>query len=208
MATDVLSMKPQSAFLWMHYKCCNWCGKNVTLLTYGEKHNRSFKVMVQGPVLKAHPSYIHTYIYIYIYIWRGIYQNFLPRGNNNFPTAACNWQIFVVRNWLNMWKLFKQKLNLKNVNCLNSLVEVSQVNHIPKDNNINSHLLVKLYLTFLRTINTTFCGVRHHYENLEFHVMNLWVPWNAGNFLTSCKTIRFSRMIMPHEVKLETLGGQ
>ena len=31
-------------------------------------------------------------------------------------------------------------------------------------------------------------------------VRNLRVPWNAGNFLTSCKPVRFSRRTLYHEV--------
>ena len=31
-------------------------------------------------------------------------------------------------------------------------------------------------------------------------VMNLRVPWNAGNFLTSCKPVSFSRKTLHHEV--------
>ena len=31
-------------------------------------------------------------------------------------------------------------------------------------------------------------------------VMNLRVPWNAGNFLTSCKPVSFSRKTLPHGV--------
>ena len=32
-------------------------------------------------------------------------------------------------------------------------------------------------------------------------VMNLQVPWNAGNFLTSCKPVSFSRRTLHHGVK-------
>ena len=40
---------------------------------------------------------------------------------------------------------------------------------------------------------------------LEIHklvsaVMNLWVPLNAGNFLTSCKPVSFSRRTLHHGV--------
>jgi hypothetical protein len=31
-------------------------------------------------------------------------------------------------------------------------------------------------------------------------VMNPWVPKNAGNFLTSCKPVRFSRRNLPNGV--------
>jgi len=31
-------------------------------------------------------------------------------------------------------------------------------------------------------------------------VMNLWVPQNTGNFLTSCKPVSFSRRTLLHRV--------
>ena len=34
---------------------------------------------------------------------------------------------------------------------------------------------------------------RDRWRTLVSAVMNLWVPWNAGNFLTSCKPVSFSR---------------
>ena len=36
-------------------------------------------------------------------------------------------------------------------------------------------------------------------------VMNLRVPWNAGNFLTSCKPVSFSRRTLHHEVSKYSL---
>jgi len=41
-------------------------------------------------------------------------------------------------------------------------------------------------------------------------VMNLWVPWNAGNFLTSCKPVSFSRRTLHHGVSkyVSDNGGQ
>ena len=40
-------------------------------------------------------------------------------------------------------------------------------------------------------------------------VMNLRVPWNAGNFLTSCKPVSFSRRTLHHGVSIRLLlpGG-
>ena len=34
---------------------------------------------------------------------------------------------------------------------------------------------------------------RDRWQTLVSAVMNLWVPWNAGSFFTSCKTVSFSR---------------
>jgi len=36
---------------------------------------------------------------------------------------------------------------------------------------------------------------RDRWRTLVSAVMNLWVPWNAGNFLTSCKPVSFSRTL-------------
>ena len=41
---------------------------------------------------------------------------------------------------------------------------------------------------------------REKWQTLVSAVMNLRVPWNAGNFLTSCKPVRFSRMTLHHGV--------
>ena len=41
---------------------------------------------------------------------------------------------------------------------------------------------------------------RDRWRTLVSAVMNLRVPWNAGNFLTSCKPVRFSRRTLHHEV--------
>ena len=38
------------------------------------------------------------------------------------------------------------------------------------------------------------------WRTLVSAVMNLRVPWNAGNFLTSCKPVSFSRRTLHHEV--------
>ena len=38
------------------------------------------------------------------------------------------------------------------------------------------------------------------WRTLVSAVMNLWVPWNAGNFLTSCKPVGFSRRALHHGV--------
>jgi len=38
------------------------------------------------------------------------------------------------------------------------------------------------------------------WRTLVSAVMNLRVPWNAGNFLTSCKPVSFSRRILHHGV--------
>ena len=41
---------------------------------------------------------------------------------------------------------------------------------------------------------------RHRWRKLVSAVMNLRVPWNAGNFLTSCKTVSFSRRTLHYGV--------
>ena len=41
---------------------------------------------------------------------------------------------------------------------------------------------------------------RDRWQTLVSAVMNLPVPWNAGNFLTSCKPFSFSRMTLHHGV--------
>ena len=41
---------------------------------------------------------------------------------------------------------------------------------------------------------------RDRWRTLVSAVMNLRVPWNAGNFLTSCKPVNFSRRTLHHGV--------
>ena len=41
---------------------------------------------------------------------------------------------------------------------------------------------------------------RDRWRTLASAVMNLRVPWNSGNFLTSCKTVSFSRRNLHHVV--------
>ena len=41
---------------------------------------------------------------------------------------------------------------------------------------------------------------RDRWRTLVSAVMNLRVPWNAGNFLTSCKSVSFSRRALHHGV--------
>ena len=41
---------------------------------------------------------------------------------------------------------------------------------------------------------------RDRWRTLVSTVMNLRVPWNAGNFLTSCKPVSFSRRTLHHGV--------
>jgi len=41
---------------------------------------------------------------------------------------------------------------------------------------------------------------RNRWRTLVSAVMNLRVPWNAGNFLTSCKPVSFSRRTQHHWV--------
>ena len=49
---------------------------------------------------------------------------------------------------------------------------------------------------------------RDRWRKLVGAVMNLRVPWNAGNFLTSCKPVSFSRRTLHHGVsKLRSLNG-
>ena len=43
---------------------------------------------------------------------------------------------------------------------------------------------------------------RETWRTLVSAVMNLRVPWNAGNFLTSCKPISFSRRTLYHGVSM------
>ena len=42
---------------------------------------------------------------------------------------------------------------------------------------------------------------RDRWRTLVSAVMNLWVPWNAGNFFTSCKPVSFSRRTLDHGVR-------
>jgi hypothetical protein len=41
---------------------------------------------------------------------------------------------------------------------------------------------------------------RERWRVLANAIMNLWVPQNAGNFLTSCKPVSFTRMNLLHGV--------
>ena len=41
---------------------------------------------------------------------------------------------------------------------------------------------------------------REGWQKLVIAVMNLRVPYNAGNFLTSCKPVSFSRRTLYHGV--------
>ena len=41
---------------------------------------------------------------------------------------------------------------------------------------------------------------RDRWRTLVSAVMNLWVPWNAGNFLTSCKPVSCSARTLHHGV--------
>ena len=41
---------------------------------------------------------------------------------------------------------------------------------------------------------------RDRWQTLVSAVMNLWVPRNVGNFLTSCKPVSFSRRTLHHGV--------
>jgi len=41
---------------------------------------------------------------------------------------------------------------------------------------------------------------RERWRTLVSAVMNLWVPWNVGNFLTSCKPFSFSRRTLHHGI--------
>ena len=41
---------------------------------------------------------------------------------------------------------------------------------------------------------------RDRWQTLVSAVMNLRVPWNAGNFLTTCKPVSFSRRTLHHGV--------
>ena len=44
---------------------------------------------------------------------------------------------------------------------------------------------------------------RDRWRTLVSAVMNLRVPWNAGNFLTSCKSVSFSRGTLHHGVSIK-----
>ena len=41
---------------------------------------------------------------------------------------------------------------------------------------------------------------REMWRTLVSEVMNLRVPWNSGNYLTSCKPVRFARKTLHHAV--------
>ena len=43
---------------------------------------------------------------------------------------------------------------------------------------------------------------RERWRTLVNAVMNIRVPWNAGNFLTSCKPVSFSRRTLHHAVSI------
>ena len=49
---------------------------------------------------------------------------------------------------------------------------------------------------------------RDRWRTLVSAVMNLRVPWNAGNFLTSCKPVSFSRRTLHHGVSNYWYSGQ
>jgi len=49
---------------------------------------------------------------------------------------------------------------------------------------------------------------RDRWRTLVSAVMNLWVPWNAGNFLTSCKPVSFSRRTLHHGVSKKVIGSK
>ena len=49
---------------------------------------------------------------------------------------------------------------------------------------------------------------RDRWRTLVSAVMNLGVPWNAGNFLTSCKPVSFSRRTLRHGVSKMDVNGQ
>jgi len=49
---------------------------------------------------------------------------------------------------------------------------------------------------------------RDSWRKLVSAVMNLWVPWNAGSFLTSCKPVSFSRRTLHLGVSNTTLRFQ
>ena len=44
---------------------------------------------------------------------------------------------------------------------------------------------------------------RDRWRTLVSAVMNLRIPWNAGNFLTSCNPVSFSRRTLHHGVSME-----
>ena len=46
---------------------------------------------------------------------------------------------------------------------------------------------------------------RDNWRTLVSAVMNLQVPWNAGNFLTSCKPVSFSRRTLHHGVRSKVI---
>ena len=49
---------------------------------------------------------------------------------------------------------------------------------------------------------------RDRWRTLVIAVMNLRVPWNAGNFLTSCKQVSFSRRTLHHGVSYVWISEQ
>ena len=48
---------------------------------------------------------------------------------------------------------------------------------------------------------------RDRWRTLVSAVMNLRFPWNAGNFLTSCKPVSFSRRTLHHGVSKSSQSG-
>jgi hypothetical protein len=48
---------------------------------------------------------------------------------------------------------------------------------------------------------------RDRWRALVNAVMNLWAPQNAGNFLTSCKPVSFSRRTLLHGVSKYVIMG-
>ena len=67
---------------------------------------------------------------------------------------------------------------------------------------------IRMDLQEVGCVHTDWIGlaqVRDMWRTFVSEVMNIRVPWNAGNFLTSCKPVSFSRRALRHGVSKQVL---
>ena len=132
------------------------------------------------------------YIYIYIYACKF----FAPKNKCFFfPVYGVNWNNFEV-----FPKLFLTLRELYDYRVLVGKPEGKRPLGRPRRrwvDNIRMDLqeVVCGYMDWIGRAQD-----RDRWRRLVSAVMNLRVPWNAGNFLTSCKPVSFSRRTLHHGV--------